>query len=140
MTAGKNGTSSRYSLTRGGKETAEGERSGGYRSDHEGDRQISRGRTGSRQYASGETQMLKTAASFPSSGRSRDPRYITSEGVQKIAKVTIPMPDVAIDQMDLVKQPVKVELCIFILEAPLRVNATATLLGRTVQGTTELYV
>ncbi|KAG0273411.1 Aminopeptidase 2 mitochondrial [Linnemannia exigua] len=113
----KNGVN-RYSLTRG-KETGEGERSGGYRSDHEGDRQISRGRTGSRQYSTGES-LLKTAASFPSSGRSRDPRYITSEGVQKIAKVTIPMPDVAIDQMELVKAPVKVELCIYILESPLR--------------------
>ncbi|KAG0375071.1 hypothetical protein BGX24_009576 [Mortierella sp. AD032] len=133
----KNGVN-RYSLTRG-NETVEGERSGGYRSDHEGDRQISRGRTGSRQYSPGES-LLKTAASFPSSGRSRDPRYITSEGVQKIAKVTIPMPDVAIDQMELVKAPVKVELCIYILESPLRVNATATLLGRTVQGATELYV
>ncbi|KAK3838145.1 MAG: hypothetical protein J3R72DRAFT_448977 [Linnemannia gamsii] len=133
----KNGVN-RYSLTRG-NETVEGERSGGYRSDHEGDRQISRGRTGSRQYSPGES-LLKTAASFPSSGRSRDPRYITSEGVQKIAKVTIPMPDVAIDQMELVKAPVKVELCIYILESPLRVNATATLLGRTVQGTAELYV
>ncbi|KAF9289660.1 hypothetical protein BKA57DRAFT_455120 [Linnemannia elongata] len=128
----------RYSLTRG-METGEGERTGGYRSDHEGDRQISRGRTGSRQYSTGEN-VLKTAASFPSSGRSRDPRYITSEGVSKIAKVTIPMPDVAIDQMELVKAPVKVELCIYILESPLRVNATATLLGRTVEGTTELYV
>ncbi|KAF9907526.1 Aminopeptidase 2 mitochondrial [Linnemannia zychae] len=134
-TTGKSGVN-RYSLTRG-KESAEGERSSGYRSDHEGDRQISRGRTGSRQYLAGET-LLKTAASFPSSGRSRDPRYITSEGVQKIAKVTIPMPDVAIDQMELVKAPVKVELCIYVLESPLRVSATATLLGRTVQGTAEL--
>jgi hypothetical protein len=50
------------------------------------------------------------------------------------------MPDVAIDQMELVEAPVKVELCIYILESPLRVNATATLLGRTVQGTAELYV
>ncbi|KAG0321006.1 hypothetical protein BGZ97_012372 [Linnemannia gamsii] len=136
--AATNGNKNRYSLTRG-KETGEGERTGGYRSDHEGDRQISRGRTGSRQYSAVEN-VLKTAASFPSSGRSRDPRYITSEGVQKIAKVTIPMPDVAIDQMELVKAPVKVELCIYILESPLRVNATATLLGRTVEGTTELYV
>ncbi|KAF9122437.1 hypothetical protein BGX30_002008 [Mortierella sp. GBA39] len=134
----KNGGMNRYSLTRG-METGEGERTGGYRSDHEGDRQISRGRTGSRQYLAGEN-VLKTAASFPSSGRNRDPRYITSEGVSKIAKVTIPMPDVAIDQMELVKAPVKVELCIYILESPLRVNATATLLGRTVEGTTELYV
>ncbi|KAF9542155.1 hypothetical protein EC957_002306 [Mortierella hygrophila] len=134
----KNGGLNRYSLTRG-METGEGERTGGYRSDHEGDRQISRGRTGSRQYSAGEN-VLKTAASFPSSGRSRDPRYITSEGVSKIAKVTIPMPDVAIDQMELVKAPVKVELCIYILESPLRVNATATLLGRTVEGTTKLYV
>ncbi|KAG0299034.1 hypothetical protein BGZ96_000037 [Linnemannia gamsii] len=136
--AATDGGKNRYSLTRG-KETAEGERTGGYRSDHEGDRQISRGRTGSRQYSAGDN-VLKTAASFPSSGRSRDPRYITSEGVQKIAKVTIPMPDVAIDQMELVKAPVKVELCIYILESPLRVNATATLLGRSVEGTTELYV
>ncbi|KAF9330233.1 hypothetical protein BGZ91_000222, partial [Linnemannia elongata] len=122
----KKGGLNRYSLTRG-METGEGERTGGYRSDHEGDRQISRGRTGSRQYSTGEN-VLKTAASFPSSGRSRDPRYITSEGVSKIAK------------MELVKAPVKVELCIYILESPLRVNATATLLGRTVEGTTELYV
>ncbi|KAF8933079.1 hypothetical protein BGZ47_011053 [Haplosporangium gracile] len=137
-TSGGKNELNRYSLTRG-KETGEGERTGGYRSDHEGDRQISRGRTGSRQYSSDEN-VLKTAASFPSTGRSRDPRYITSEGVSKIAKVTIPMPDVAIDQMELVKAPVKVELCIYILESPLRVNATATLLGRTVQGSTELYV
>ncbi|KAF9922404.1 hypothetical protein FBU30_007459 [Linnemannia zychae] len=128
----------RHSLARS-KEAVEEGRSTGYRSDHEGDRQISRGRTGSRQYSTGDP-LLKTAASFPSSDRSRDPRYITSEGVHKIAKVMIPMPDVAIDQMELVKAPVKVELCIYILESPLRVNATATLLGRTVQGTIELYV
>ncbi|KAG0013886.1 hypothetical protein BGZ81_000791 [Podila clonocystis] len=83
---------------------------------------------------------LKSAASFPPSLKSKDPRYITSAGVQKIAKVTIPMPDVSIDQMDLVKAPIKVELRIFILESPLRIQATAFLLGRTVAGTTELYM
>lgn len=102
---------------------------------------------------SSESQ-LKTAASFPSStakndnGSSshhhhrhrNDPRYITSDGVQKIAKVVIPMPDIAIDQMDVVKAPIKVELRIFILESPLRIHATALLLGRTVAGSTELYI
>ncbi|KAI1317205.1 hypothetical protein EDD11_008897 [Mortierella claussenii] len=110
------------------------------RSDQESDGQLlaSRLKNGLR-LTSSETQ-LKSAASFPLSSRSRDPRYITSEGVQKIAKVIIPMPDVAIDQVELVKAPIKVELRIFILEAPLRIHASAFLLGRTVAGTTELYV
>lgn len=103
----------------------------GHRSDHESEHRLSRTR------AQGN---LKMAASFPPSLKSKDPRYITSAGVQKIAKVTIPMPDVAIDQMDLVKAPIKVELRIFILESPLRIHATAFLLGRTVAGTTELYM
>ncbi|KAG0371252.1 hypothetical protein BC939DRAFT_453665 [Gamsiella multidivaricata] len=107
-----------------------------YRSDHEGDQVMSRLRTGLR--LTSETQ-LKSAASFPPAAGSKDPRYITSEGVQKIAKVMIPMPDVAIDQMELVKAPIKVELRIFILEAPLRIHASAFLLGRTVAGVTELY-
>ncbi|KAF9179976.1 hypothetical protein BGZ51_001808 [Haplosporangium sp. Z 767] len=110
----------------------------GHRSDHESDRQMSRGRVGTR-VALPDTH-LKAAASFPPLVGNRDPRYITSEGVHKIAKVIIPMPDVAIHQMDLVKAPVKVELRIFLLESPLRINATATLLGKTVAGTTELYV
>ncbi|KAG0258009.1 hypothetical protein BG011_003588 [Mortierella polycephala] len=110
----------------------------GHRSDHESDRQMSRGRLGTR--AALPDTHLKTAASFPPLSGNRDPRYITSEGVHKIAKVIIPMPDVAIHQMDLVKAPVKVELRIFLLESPLRINATATLLGKTVTGTTELYV
>ncbi|CAO3571982.1 unnamed protein product [Mortierella alpina] len=114
----------------------------GHRSDHEGDRQISRGRTaaGARSSGSETHGFLKAAASFPPVARSRDPRYITSEGVQKIAKVVIPMPDVAIDQMELVKAPIKVELRIVVLEQPLRVQATASLFGRTVTGTTELYM
>ncbi|KAF9557551.1 hypothetical protein EC968_007603 [Mortierella alpina] len=121
-------------------------RQSGHRSDHEGDHQISRGRyaaAGARSSGSiGETHptLLKAAASFPPPARSRDPRYITSEGVQKIAKVVIPMPDVAIDQMELVKAPIKVELRIVVLEQPLRVHATASLFGRAVTGTTELYV
>ncbi|KAG0299844.1 hypothetical protein BGZ98_009710 [Dissophora globulifera] len=95
-------------------------------------------RTGLRQISS-ETH-LKSAASFPPMAGCKDPRYISSDGVQKIAKVVIPMPDVSIDQMDLVKAPIKVELRIFILEAPLRIHASASLLGRTVKGATELYV
>ncbi|KAG0204966.1 hypothetical protein BGX28_003267 [Mortierella sp. GBA30] len=110
----------------------------GHRSDHEGHRRISQGWAAGSHSNMSETQ-LRTAASFPPWTRSRDPRYITSEGVQKIAKVNIPMPDVAIDQMELVKAPIKVELRIFVLEEPLRVHATADLLGRTVTGTTELY-
>ncbi|KAF9963761.1 hypothetical protein BGZ65_012244 [Modicella reniformis] len=110
----------------------------GHRSDSEGDRLSSKLRTSLR-LTSTQTH-LKGAASFPPAARHRDPRYITSEGVQKIAKVTIPMPDVAIDQMELVKTPIKVELRIFILEAPLRVRASAFLLGRTVAGTTELFL
>ncbi|KAF9348050.1 hypothetical protein BGX26_000496 [Mortierella sp. AD094] len=110
----------------------------GHRSDYEGDQLTSKLRTGLR-LTSSETQ-LKNAASFPPASQSKDPRYITSDGVQKIAKVTIPMPDVPIDQMDLVKAPIKVELRIFILEAPLRIHASAFLLGRTVAGTAELYV
>ncbi|KAF9100854.1 hypothetical protein BGX27_000225 [Mortierella sp. AM989] len=110
----------------------------GHRSDHEDNRLTSRPRIGLR-LTSSETQ-LKNAASFPPAGQSKDPRYITSEGVQKIAKVTIPMPDVSIDQMDLVKAPIKVELRIFILESPLRIHASAFLLGRTVAGTAELYI
>jgi hypothetical protein len=110
----------------------------GNRSDNESDRLASKLRTGLR-LSPGQPH-LKGAASFPPAARQRDPRYITTDGVQKIAKVTIPMPDVAIDQMDLVKAPIKVELRIFILEAPLRVHASAFLLGRTVAGTTELFV
>ncbi|GJJ70986.1 hypothetical protein EMPS_03336 [Entomortierella parvispora] len=126
--------------------------SSGHSSDHEGDRQATRGRAGGPRLVSSESQ-LKTAASFPSStakndnGQSthphrhhNDPRYITSDGVQKIAKVVIPMPDIAIDQMDVVKAPIKVELRIFILESPLRIHATALLLGRMVAGSTELYI
>jgi hypothetical protein len=110
----------------------------GLRSDSESDQLASKLRTGFR-LTSGQTQ-LKGAASFPPAARQRDPRYITTDGVQKIAKVTIPMPDVAIDQMELVKAPIKVELRIYVLEAPLRVHASAFLLGRTVAGTTELLV
>ncbi|KAG0343654.1 hypothetical protein BG004_005109 [Podila humilis] len=116
----------------------------GHRSDHESDHQLSRTRAGAAGYGGGGgssgQQLLKSAASFPPMVKSRDPRYITSAGVQKIAKVTIPMPDVSIDQMDLVKAPIKVELRIFILESPLRIHATAFLLGRIVTGMTELYV
>ncbi|KAF9946675.1 hypothetical protein BGZ72_000131 [Mortierella alpina] len=118
----------------------QGHSQSGHRSDHEGDRQISRGRAAGTRSSGSETHGLKAAASFPPLARSRDPRYITSEGVQKIAKVVIPMPDVAIDQMELVKAPIKVELRIVVLEQPLRVHATASLFGRTVTGTTELYV
>ncbi|KAF9957822.1 hypothetical protein BGZ70_009381 [Mortierella alpina] len=122
-------------------ETMQGHHQSGHRSDHEGDRQISRGRAAAGpRSSSSETHGLKAAASFPPVARSRDPRYITSEGVQKIAKVVIPMPDVAIDQMELVKAPIKVELRIVVLEQPLRVHATASLFGRTVTGTTELYL
>ncbi|KAF9421028.1 hypothetical protein BGZ94_008977 [Podila epigama] len=101
-----------------------------HQSEHESERTRATG---------GQQQMLKSSASFPPLHKSKDPRYITSPGVQKIAKVTIPMPDVAIDQMELVKAPIKVELRIFILESPLRIHATAFLLGRVVTGTTELY-
>ncbi|KAG0044197.1 hypothetical protein BGZ83_010563 [Gryganskiella cystojenkinii] len=136
--------------------------SGGHSSDQEGDRQTTRGRVGSNSGSQGprfvsSESPLKTSASFPSSvmtnknrGGSNhdlshknshlDPRYITSDGVQKIAKVVIPMPDIAIDQMDVVKAPIKVELRIFLLESPLRIHATAVLLGRTVAGLTELYI
>ncbi|KAF9896563.1 hypothetical protein BX616_007203 [Lobosporangium transversale] len=107
---------------------------------NESDQQLSSRLKGGLRLTSSSETSLKTAASFPPTARSRDPRYITSEGVQKIAKVTIPMPDVAIDQVDLVKAPIKVELRIFILESPLRVHASAFLLGRTVTGTAELYV
>ncbi|KAG0265872.1 hypothetical protein DFQ27_000323 [Actinomortierella ambigua] len=85
-------------------------------------------------------QQLKSVSSFPPGTKSRDPRYITSKGVQKIAKIIVPMPDVAIDQMDLVRVPIRVELRIFVVEDPLRIHATANLLGRTVNGTTELYI
>ncbi|KAF9379105.1 hypothetical protein CPB97_009162 [Podila verticillata] len=117
--------------TIGPLETTSQPEANGHRSDHESEHRLSRTR------AQGN---LKMAASFPPSLKSKDPRYITSAGVRKIAKVTIPMPDVAIDQMDLVKAPIKVELRIFILESPLRIHATAFLLGRTVAGTTELYM
>ncbi|KAF9939620.1 hypothetical protein BGZ67_009200 [Mortierella alpina] len=132
-------------LPRQESETTQGHGQSGHRSDHEGDRQISRGRAAAAAAAGAraggsETHALKAAASFPPVARSRDPRYITSEGVQKIAKVVIPMPDVTIDQMELVKAPIKVELRIVVLEQPLRVQATASLFGRTVTGTTELYV
>ncbi|KAF8985627.1 hypothetical protein BGZ46_003027 [Entomortierella lignicola] len=110
----------------------------GHRSDNESDQITSRLRTGLR-LTSSETQ-LKNVASFPPTGPGKDPRYITSDDVQKIAKVTIPMPDVSIDQMDLTKAPIKVELRIFILETPLRIHASAFLLGRTVAGEAELYV
>ncbi|KAG0032000.1 hypothetical protein BGZ82_006713 [Podila clonocystis] len=110
----------------------------GHRSDHESEHRLSRTRVGG--VGSHGHGHLKSAASFPPSLKSKDPRYITSAGVQKIAKVMIPMPDVSIDQMDLVKAPIKVELRIFILESPLRIQATAFLLGRTVAGTTELYM
>ncbi|KAF9973401.1 hypothetical protein BGZ73_003341 [Actinomortierella ambigua] len=85
-------------------------------------------------------QQLKSVSSFPPGAKSRDPRYITSKGVQKIAKIIVPMPDVAIDQMDLVRVPIRVELRIFVVENPLRIHATANLLGRTVTGITELYI
>ncbi|KAF9314867.1 hypothetical protein BG003_003718 [Podila horticola] len=110
----------------------------GHRSDHESEHRLSRNRVGG--VGGHGYGHLKSAASFPPSLKSKDPRYITSASVQKIAKVTIPMPDVSIDQMDLVKAPIKVELRIFILESPLRIHATAFLLGRTVAGTTELYM
>ncbi|KAF8939129.1 hypothetical protein EDD21DRAFT_197966 [Dissophora ornata] len=110
----------------------------GHRSEINGDQLSSRLRTGLR-LTSSETH-LKSAASFPPLSGSKDPRYITSDGVHKVAKVIIPMPDVAIDQMDLVKVPVKVELRIFILESPLRIHASAFLLGRTVAGLAELYM
>ncbi|KAG0232083.1 hypothetical protein BGW42_008376 [Actinomortierella wolfii] len=85
-------------------------------------------------------QQLKSVSSFPPGAKSRDPRYITSKGVQKIAKIIVPMPDVAIDQMDLVRVPIRVELRIYVVEDPLRIHASATLLGRNVVGTTELYI
>ncbi|KAF9169053.1 hypothetical protein BGX20_010870 [Mortierella sp. AD010] len=109
----------------------------GHRSNQDGELS-SRLKTGLR-LTSSETQ-LKNAASFPPTSQSKDPRYINSDGVQKIAKVTIPMPDVPIDHVDLVKAPIKVELRIFILEAPLRIHASAFLLSRNVAGTVELYV
>ncbi|KAF9435712.1 hypothetical protein BGZ76_005677 [Entomortierella beljakovae] len=111
---------------------------GGNRSDHETDQAIPRQKSSLRQTSS-ETQ-LKSVASFPPTSQSKDPRYINSDGVKKIAKVIIPMPDVSIDQIDLVKSPVKVELRIFIIENPLRIHASASLLGRTVAGTAELYI
>ncbi|KAF9585829.1 hypothetical protein BGW38_000540 [Lunasporangiospora selenospora] len=133
------GTTGPFLPSPGNPVEMETERSVGHLSDYEGEHQITRSRLSGIRMSSSESQ-LKISASNPSSARGREPRYINSEGVQKIAKVTIAMPDVAINQMEMVKAPIRVELRIYILEAPLRIHANAFLLGKTVVGNTELFV